>query len=88
MGGVYEGGEGGSGGVRNVGVDCYDDGIEAGYRGGGDGGRRFGDYFVGIFNSDEAVHESQTYISPGEMLSYLLGSEKFLVRGRSSVRAK
>ncbi|XLR62845.1 hypothetical protein HN51_006145 [Arachis hypogaea] len=42
---------------------------ESGYGGDKDDGGGFGDYFVKVLSSDEAVHERQTYISLGEILS-------------------
>ncbi|XP_020979250.1 aspartate, glycine, lysine and serine-rich protein-like [Arachis ipaensis] len=79
MGGGSGGGEGGGGGGAggSLNGDCYGygGGGDDGYSGGGlggDGGGGDGDYFV---SSDMAMHENQTYISPGDLLSNLLSNE-------------
>ncbi|RYR55473.1 hypothetical protein Ahy_A06g030684 [Arachis hypogaea] len=43
--------------------------------GGGLEGGQFGDYFVGVPNDDHAVHESQTWVSPGQLFSALLTND-------------
>ncbi|RYQ85911.1 hypothetical protein Ahy_B10g105550 [Arachis hypogaea] len=41
----------------------------------GGAGGAFGDYFVGVPNDDHPVHESQTWVSPGRLLSDKLTSD-------------
>nr|XP_025640710.1 keratin, type I cytoskeletal 10-like [Arachis hypogaea] len=66
-GGIYGGGEG-EGGFQGGALGLRD--------GGGFGGDMgFGDYFVGVLSSDMALHESQKFMSPGELLSDLLDSD-------------
>ncbi|RYR07083.1 hypothetical protein Ahy_B05g074403 [Arachis hypogaea] len=72
-GGMGRGGHGG---------DLYVSGAvdDLGHSGGGDGGGPFGDYFVGVPSSDQAVHDSQTWVSPGQLLSNLLTSDGYSIR--------
>nr|XP_025678369.1 glycine-rich RNA-binding protein 3, mitochondrial-like [Arachis hypogaea] len=79
-GGGDGGGSGGDAGCQGDVYGCgrydsYGDGGLCSNGGGGVVRQRFGDYFIGVPSSDVAMHESQTYISLGEMLSNLLGSE-------------
>ncbi|XP_015935710.1 uncharacterized protein LOC107461678 [Arachis duranensis] len=51
-------------------------GVHGGHDVGGNvSGHGFGDYFIGIPTCDKSLAEHQTYISLGQMLSELMGSE-------------
>ncbi|RYQ98574.1 hypothetical protein Ahy_B07g086323 [Arachis hypogaea] len=71
------GGGGGVSGLGGVGVSGGDGGRVGG--GSADGadipGCGFGDYFARVPTCDDSLQEHQTYISPGQMWSDLLGSE-------------
>ncbi|XP_015965310.1 uncharacterized protein LOC107489037 [Arachis duranensis] len=74
VGGRGRGGDG-DGAFGGGGYDSYGGGALCNAGGGGDTGRGFGDYFIGCPSNDTAMHDSQTWMSPDEMLSNLLGSE-------------
>ncbi|RYR27350.1 hypothetical protein Ahy_B01g051398 [Arachis hypogaea] len=85
-GGGGGGGLGGSGEDSMVDISHgQPEGVEGSHVGGGVGGgpdvggsvpgREFGDYFVWVPTCDDSLAEHQTYISLGQMLSELMGSE-------------